>query len=252
MIQSLLIKNFILVEHTEVEFGTGLNIITGETGAGKSIIINALGQLCGDRSSLELVKSGAKKAIIEAQLKLEPTPEILEAAQILGITEELPDINIRKEINIHGNARIFINGSPVTLSNLNILSTLLFDLHGQHQHQRLLHPENHMDYLDDFGDLFEEREDFCKLFESFRSAVRERDRLLSMQAESLRMRDLYRFQVNELENAELDEEAIEQEKQELQVLSNVNIYMRTVLPFQNVFTAGKKTPVRFWFKWKNT
>jgi DNA repair protein RecN (Recombination protein N) len=221
MITSLLIKDFILVDHTEVMFKSGLNIITGETGAGKSIIINALGQLCGERSSQELVKSGARKAVIEAQLKLEAGPEIVQAAELLDIDGDLPDVIIRKEIYANGNTRIFLNDSPVTLTNLNLLSTLLFDLHGQHQHQRLLHPENHINYLDDFGDLLAIREEYRNLYEAYRSAQKERDRLLSMQSESLRMRDLYRFQKKELEEAELDEQSIEQEKKELNVLSNV-------------------------------
>ena len=92
MIRTLFIKNFILVDQTEVEFGTGLNIITGETGAGKSIVINALAQLCGERASPDLVKSGAKKAIVEAQINIQPSKEIDKVAAELNIIDELPEL----------------------------------------------------------------------------------------------------------------------------------------------------------------
>lgn len=221
MIKSLFIKDFILVDRAEVEFGPGLTIITGETGAGKSILVNALGQLCGERSSTELVRTGAKKAVVEAHLKLENTPEVQAVLTLLDVDDTLPELIIRKEISAGGSFRIFLNDSPVTLSNLNQLSTLLFDLHGQHQHQRLLHPEYHAGYLDDFGGLESERKDYLTAFKEYHKALRDKERLTAMQAESLRLQDLYRFQFDELEKAGLDADETEALREELRVLSNV-------------------------------
>ena len=238
MIRSLFIKNFILVDQTEVEFGTGLNIITGETGAGKSILINALAQLCGERASPDLVKSGTKKSIIEAHINVHLSPEIKNVATELHILDELPELIIRKEIGSNGSSRIFINDSPVSLSNLNHLSTLLFDIHGQHQHQRLLHTKYHVDYLDDFGSHNELKDKYLKLYKAYGAEVKKRDKLIVQQAEELRMHDLYNFQWDELEKTQLDKDEVETQKEELGILSNVEYLHESSDQISNILYTG--------------
>ncbi|MGD9897846.1 MAG: DNA repair protein RecN [Calditrichaceae bacterium] len=222
MVKNLYIKNFALVDETEVTFKPGLNIITGETGAGKSILVNALGQLCGDRSSSDLIRSGEKKAIIEAEI------DIGSAANFLDLTGDFdPDNNhrstiiLRKEINANGSARIFLNDTPITLNKLNELSSRLIDLHGQHQHQRLLHPENHIVYLDDFGGLEPMLRTFQDYLHEYKKAVTERDDLTAKKASSVQIQDMYRYQLDELRKAELDGDEIENLRTELKILSHV-------------------------------
>jgi len=145
MISSLYIKNYTLVDELTIEFAPGLNVLTGETGAGKSILVNAIGQLCGERSSPDLVRKGARKAIIEIQIDAAQKPELAELFAALDLDwPEDQIIIIRKEIHLNGSSRTFVNDTPITLNRLSALSALLIDLHGQHQHQQLLHQENHM------------------------------------------------------------------------------------------------------------
>ena len=153
MLKRLYIKDYAIVEQLEIEFDGGFQVITGETGAGKSILVGALGLLCGERSQSDLVRSGANKAILEAEFKLlidEEKKEVFER-HALDLIDEM--IIVRREINVKGTSRAFINDSPVAINTLGIITELLIDLHGQHQHQRLIHPENHISYLDAYGKI---------------------------------------------------------------------------------------------------
>ena len=222
MIKSLYIKNFALVDEIKIDFRAGLNIITGETGAGKSIIVNALGQLCGGRSSADLIRAGEKKAVIEAHIDAVPSVELKNLTDSLELDiEDFHSIIFRKEINANGTARIFINDSPVTLARLNQLSSLLIDFHGQYQHQRLLHPENHIFYLDEFGSLSGQINDFSLLLNKYNTAVKKCQELKASKLRAFQMQDMYRYQHDELTNANLDAEEIDNLKSEMRILANV-------------------------------
>lgn len=222
MVKNLYIKNFALVDEAEVSFKSGLNIITGETGAGKSILVNALGQLCGDRSSSDLIRSGEKKAIIEAEIDVDSAADLSDLISDFDSDDNHRSTFIlRKEINVNGSARIFLNDTPITLGRLNELSSRLIDLHGQHQHQRLLHPENHIVYLDDFGGLDPLLGIFKNYLHEYKNAVSERDDLTAQKASSVQMQDMYRYQLDELRKAELDADEIENIRTELKILSHV-------------------------------
>lgn len=222
MIQSLSIKNFAIVDQITVEFSAGLNIITGETGAGKSIIINALAQLCGERGNTDLVRNGEKKAVVEAVFSVQPFDGLVRCAEDLQLDiDNYAEIVIRKEIAANGNSRTFVNDSPVTLSRLQKFSTFLLDLHGQHQHQRLLHPENHLGYLDGFGNYKKELSSFGALLSRFK---KQRDALKSLKArqiDSYQKQDMYKYQFEELSRADLQEEELESLTAELKILSNI-------------------------------
>ena len=146
MIKSLYIKNFALIDELEVHFGDKLNILTGQTGAGKSIIIGALNMILGERADTDVIRYGTDKAIAEATLKISPNREI---DQLLFENEiETNDFLIlRREIRETG-SRAFINDNPVNIRILKMLGDLLVDLHGQHDHQFLLKEENHRGLID--------------------------------------------------------------------------------------------------------
>lgn len=150
MLFSLYIRNFALIRELSLEFKPGLTIITGETGAGKSILLGALGLILGERASSELVRSESGKAVIEAVLRnidAERIGPILGSAEI----ETAPELIIRREISSSGQSRCFVNDTPCTASLLKQLGEQLIDLHGQHEHQQLLHQGTHESMLDDYA-----------------------------------------------------------------------------------------------------
>ncbi len=222
MIKSLYIKQFTLVDELTIHFSDGLNIITGETGAGKSILVNAVAQLCGERASTELIRKEAKKAIIEAQFAVQPWDELKELVSELDLEiDDYSEIFIRKEIRASGNTRTFVNDSPVTLNQLSRLSGLLLDLHGQHQHQRLLHPEHHIHYLDAFGRFEPLLQTYVDLLNEYKALRNRLSALKQQQYEAFQKQDMYRFQFDELTKANLQEKELDELRAEYKILSNV-------------------------------
>ncbi|GAB5410080.1 MAG: DNA repair protein RecN [Balneolaceae bacterium] len=221
MIQSLYIKDFALIDELEVQFGEGLNILTGQTGAGKSIIIGALNMILGERADTEVIRRGANKAISEATIKTVGNRFFKKLLQENDI--ELREyIILRREIRQTG-SRAFINDTPVTISTLKAVGDLLVDLHGQHDHQLLLREENHRGVIDSFGEiepiLNAYQIDFSKmkLLKKELSSLKKRESTLQEKTE------LYRFQVNELEQARL---SIDEEKEliaEMNLLDNAEV-----------------------------
>lgn len=202
MLTSLYIKNFALIEELSIEFSKGLTIITGETGAGKSILIGALNLVLGSRASTDLIRSGCSKAVIEAIL-IPETPQrlatILEEAG-LGIEEELI---LRREISAKGQSRCFINDSPCTLQVLKKAGNILIDLHGQHEHQLLLHPETHVSLLDESGQLTPLVESYRTTFENLKRKRRELEKLTADSNRLREKRDLLEYQLQELASLNL-------------------------------------------------
>jgi DNA repair protein RecN (Recombination protein N) len=182
MLKTLLIKNYALIEEVEVEFESGLNIITGETGAGKSILIDALSLVLGERASSDVIRRGAEKAVVEALFGISGNKRVKAFVQLQDL-EVTDDLILRREISAKGNNRCFMNDTPVTLSVMQAVGNLLVDLHGQHDHQSLLRTETHIDLLDDFGGLAGLREEYAASY----------DRLTKLfsQLEELQARDNY-------------------------------------------------------------
>lgn len=152
MLQSLLIKDFALIDSLDISFGAGLTVVTGETGAGKSIIIDALGLVLGDRADTSMVRSGAAKTVVEAVFTLENHSTLTEFIASLDV-ESMPHLIVRREVAAKGQSRCFLNDTPVNVASLKALGDLLVDVHGQHEHQSLLREETHIEILDAFGEM---------------------------------------------------------------------------------------------------
>ena len=210
MLRSLYVRDYALIEELEVEFAAGLNIITGETGAGKSILIGALQMILGERASTDTVRSGAKKAVIEGVFDGVTSDALRSIFGEAGI-EEQPTIILRREIT-STQSRGFINDTPATIQIMREVASKLIDLHGQHEHQSLLDVSTHLDLLDDFGDLHSLRSQYAGRYKAVADLVHEREKLQSRQHEMEQKRDLYAFQAREID--QISPEAGEEEKLE--------------------------------------
>jgi DNA repair protein RecN (Recombination protein N) len=211
VLSQLTIRNFAIVDSLEIEWHAGLNVITGETGAGKSILLDAVGALLGDRLGPDMVRSGAQRALVEGVFTL-PTslPEGLRATlDEFGIEPEDGALIVSREIaggGGRGGARI--NGRGVPLSVLLALGEQLVDVHGQSEHMALLHTREQLDYLDRYASAQAERAEVARLFRELRATRTAHQQLLASARETARLQDMLRHEIAEIEAANLsvDEE----------------------------------------------
>ena len=194
MLISLYLENYALLEKQTIEFNTGFNVITGETGAGKSIIVNALALIMGERASSDFIKAGKQRAILEAVFDIR-------GRQLDGYADDEVLI-ITREISLNGRNLIKINHRTVTQNELKKVSRYLIDIHGQHQHQLLIDPANHLEILDLFthGEL---RTEAHTAYQEYHSRKKEHDLLLQSRDMRQEEKDFLGFQLNELEAADL-------------------------------------------------
>ncbi|WP_307190235.1 AAA family ATPase [Geomicrobium sp. JCM 19039] len=150
MLEELSIRNFAIIDRLTLSFSSGLTVLTGETGAGKSIIIDALGLLAGGRSSVDFVRHGTKKAEIEGLFRIHSEHEVVNVLEEAGIDIEDDMIILKREINEKGKSVCRINGELVTLTMQRAIGQQLVDIHGQHEHQDLLQPDKHSAMVDGF------------------------------------------------------------------------------------------------------
>ena len=219
MLKSFEVKDYALIEHIAVEFGSGLNIITGETGAGKSILIDAMSLLLGERASTEVVRKGAQKSYVEGIFDLKGNKKVkllLEENEI----EFSDELIIRREISLKGSNRCFINDTPVNLNLVKDVGNLLVDLHGQHEHQSLLKTETHIDYLDEFGDYQELILQYKKIYSELTNKVNELIELREKENSIKEKKDFYSFQIKEIDNVSPQEDEEDKLIEELKILEN--------------------------------
>lgn len=203
MLRFLSVENFALIDHLEVEFTQGLNLITGETGSGKSILVEAVGLLVGERASQEMVRQGCTQARLEGIFTLSEEHPARRYLLEAGIPLESEEIIIRREISLTGTNKIFINGVLSPLTVLAHLGTLLADIHGQHEQQLLLNPNVQLQFLDAFsahGQLLDEVRSSFQQLQAVRSEV---GQLLASEQERLQRLDMLRFQIADIEKLQL-------------------------------------------------
>lgn len=207
MLSRLHVVHYALIDDVEIEFEEGLNIITGETGAGKSILIGALGLVLGMRASADVIRTGEDRCRVEAEFRIPPGHPIRATLGEQGIDLDEDAVILRREVLAEGRSRCFANGLAIPARSLQVLGKILVDLHGQHDHQSLLDPERHLDFLDGYGRLG----DVCaEVGEAYQQLARKEQALKRSQEESRRLqerRELLEFQVREIaEAAPLPEE----------------------------------------------
>jgi DNA repair protein RecN (Recombination protein N) len=216
---NLQIRDFAIVDRIDVEFGPGMTVLTGETGAGKSILVDALGLVLGDRGSSKLVRVGAKRAEVSAEFDVSEAPGARDWLEKHSLDEE-SECLLRRVINADGRSRAFINGNAVPVQQLKTLGEMLIDIHGQHFHQSLGRRNVQMQLLDHFGGLVAERESTAAAFVHWSSLLARLEELRAADADRESRLDLLAFQLQELETLSVANGEYEELQAERQVLAN--------------------------------
>ena len=213
MLDSLNIKNLVVVEDLNIDFKSGMTVITGETGAGKSIIVQALGMIAGNRSDVSLVRKGAKKAEISASFIIEAKSKLQDYLESQDLENDVECI-IRRVILLDGKSHSYVNGRKVPLSVLNEVGSYLIDMHGQNEHQLLLRSSHHRVLLDDYAgaqSLCEDVNDICNSYQKIKIKIEDlhsNNSLLSAQKELLahQLDELHQAQLSEIELNNIEDE----------------------------------------------
>ena len=220
MLSSLQIENVAVIQKAEVHFEPGLNVLTGETGAGKSILIDSINAILGNRTSKDLVRTGAAKAVIRAAFEQVP-PAVLDKLEQSGY-ERSEALLLSREITAEGKSSCRINGMPATAAVLRELCGGLININGQHDSVGLLNPAHHLDILDDYAQNCTVFQEYYTLYRELVQVKRELDALITDEAEKQRKIDLLQYQVQEIEDAGLtagEEQTLENRRK---VLSNAS------------------------------
>ena len=224
MLQLLNISNIALIEELRVEFDNGLNLLTGETGSGKSIIVDALGVLIGGRFSNDLLKSGTDRGFIEGLFLVNANTDLKQLLVDAGLDRldekdtETFELIIRREVSTTGRNKIFINNQLATLALLRDLREFLVDIHGQGEQQTLFSTDTHLELLDSFANNGSLRNEVGVAYENFKTVQRQLEALNRDEAEKFQLVDTLNYQIEELERAQLsvgEDERLDEEKRRL-------------------------------------
>ena len=218
MLMNLQVRDFAIVDRIDIEFEPGMTVLTGETGAGKSILVDALGLVLGERGNAQLVRDGAKRAEFAAEFDVSALPNVSSwlEEQALDLDD---DCLLRRVINADGRSRAFINGNSVPLSQLKALGELLLDIHGQHFHQSLARRSIQRDLLDHFGGLLDDRAIVATHYIEWKALADRVEELTGAEADSAARLDLLTFQLQELDSLALEDgefDALGSERRKLQ------------------------------------
>lgn len=219
MLQSIHIQNYALIEKLDIDFQSGFSVITGETGAGKSIILGAIGLLLGQRADLKAIKSGANKCIVEARFGVSPY-HLEEFFTENDLEYDAEECILRRELYASGKSRAFINDSPASLVQMKELGEKLIDVHSQHQNLLLNREDFQMNVLDILAKDEEELEAYRNLYSAYRKVSVELEKFMNQAEKSRQDEDYIRFQVEQLEEANLQPGEQEELEEEAETLSH--------------------------------
>ncbi len=202
MLKELHIKNVAVIDEIRIEFGRGFNVLTGETGAGKSILIDAIGLALGSRANRDIIRTGCDFALVNLCFEVS-SRTVCDALADLGIEVEDNLVTISRRMGTDGKSVCRINGGIVPASTIREIAPLLLDIHGQSDNQNLMNSKNHLKYLDEYGDLGDELEAYRKEYYEMKSLLKEINSLNMDEEEKARRSDMLQFQINEINSAKL-------------------------------------------------
>ncbi|AZP05491.1 DNA repair protein RecN [Jeotgalibaca ciconiae] len=222
MLQELSIKNFAIIDNLEISFDNGMTVLTGETGAGKSIIIDAVGLLAGGRGSADLIRHGEEKTILQGLFSLPDSVQLSTLLEEYGIENSGDQIILQRELSRNGKNVARVNGSIVTVAILREIANFLIDIHGQNEHQELMNPQNHLYLLDQFSDEKTKKQlaAYRQNYHSYQVAQEELKKLQSDEQQNIQRIDLLKFQIDEIEQANLQDNEEEFLSEERSLLAN--------------------------------
>jgi len=241
MLLGINLKNFIIIDDLSINFSKGLNIITGETGAGKSIIVDAINVVLGDKTASDLVKSGREEAQIEALFDCGKDSELRAKLCSLGFEVEGDELLIKRIIYRKGRSRVFINGSLATFSMLEKITDGVIDIFSQHEHQTLLKEDKHLVVLDEFGGLNEAAKGFGELFRKYLVTKRELEECERDQKSQIEREDFLKFQCSEIDSASLQAGEDQKLEEEKRILSNAERLYSIVNEGYEALYEGQKS-----------
>ena len=238
MLEELVIENVALIEKVEIRFGQGLNVLTGETGAGKSILVGSLSLLLGAPADKNLIREGEEEARVSGVLPVRDIPELTDWYERYGIEPEEQTLLIRRTIKRSGRGTIYVQSQPINLSALQELGAMLFDMHSQHEHQSLFVLENHRKLLDRYGNLEKETDTLTLRFREL-SELRERLEKLDEDKETREKEaEFARYAADEIEAADLREGEEEELNARVELLSHQEELMRSWEMLTRLMTGG--------------
>lgn len=243
MIERLFIKNYLMIKEAEISFTKGLNILTGETGAGKSIILDALSLILGERADYSLIKKDQDKLVVEGHFRFNNNRLIKDF--LAGILEEeitSDDIILRREIIKKGISRSFINDSPVNISDMKEFGDIVIDIHSQNEHQSLLNKETHIKILDSYINRKDIFSDYIREFGELRNLIRSHTILLSKRDELMKTKSYLEFQLSEINKvnpSEAEDIELENELKKLENVEDIALGLGTAIKvlYENEYNA---------------
>ena len=243
MIEELSIRNVALIDKLQLELAPGLNVLTGETGAGKSIILQAVGLALGERGIASVVRSGESNAKVQITVALPPNHPMW---QRLSDSESIDELDVAdplflsRQISASGRSRCYVNEQPVNLRLMREVGDLLVDIHGQHDHQSLFRPDVHLDLLDAFGGLEKQRAELGQKYNEIRDLQQQLHSHSQMLEQSQREKELLEFQSKELDEAELQEDEEESLDEERRILGNAeNLFEAASLVYEQLYGGSQ-------------
>ncbi|TVM03218.1 MAG: DNA repair protein RecN [Candidatus Brocadia sp. WS118] len=228
MLQELYITNFVLIDKVTINLCERLNVFSGATGVGKSMVIGALNFILGGRATADLVRSGKEDATVIGKFFINDKNLLKQIQKVSDNSDMEEEILLQRSIDTSGRSRCRLNDIPITVSTLKEVGDILVNIHGQHEHETLLHGMNQLYILDDFGGISPLREQFAQVYQQFTEKTMVRDTLKNNQQERRQMMDLYAFQTDEIDKAQLKAGEAEELEKERLLLSNAEKIFSTV------------------------
>ena len=238
MLQSIHIQNYALIESLDIDFHSGFSVITGETGAGKSIILGAIGLLVGQRADSKAIKTGASKCVVEAHFNIS-TYQLEDFFNENDLEYDGEECILRREVHASGKSRAFINDTPASLVQMKALGEKLIDVHSQHQNLLLNHEDFQLNVLDILANSREVLQTYKSLYNSYKQTVRELNTLIEEAEKNRQDEEYIRFQVQQLEDAHLQAGEQEELEQELEILTHAEDIKSSLFKVNQLMDEGE-------------